>query len=622
MIPSRGASWAAFCRAARAAAWSPRASASSPSRCSRRGVGQCPRDRREERVDLGPALLRLGLPAEAGEADRLHGVAFGPQLRLLDLLAQDALGLGERLPVAAEVRLEPRAEEPRPHPLLGVAPGLRSLGREAARLADVPAVEAGHGQARAALPLLAGVVRGREALRRRLGLGPLVPEGVGREAAHLDLHRVVGVQSRRLVERGERGLGPALGQLEVGEVLEAGRAVGVLGRVLGERLARLVRAPGGHVGLGQAQVAGREGHPSPAQVLEVHERLGVALHLEEQLRQVVARRGLLGSLVHRPLVGLDRLLDRGRVERVVAPLDVEALAGREIAGLLHRLRRVRARLVDVAEVALDDRELGEGHREAGVGLDRLLEEGPRLLLLQAFVEAAALGVGLPRLDRGRGDLLELLLLPGGVPPVDHPRRRRRLEPPPHAPRQLVHEGEEAVLGVALDPLGGDHLAVLGVLQGRLDPDLRPGAHEAADEGGRGLRLARHRLHDRGRHRAVVAVAGLVEQLVEAGGAQHAQAGRLREVRDQHVGQAGAQPVELRVGGQVVEVEDGHRAPAVLGGGGRPGRGETARPSPPRPRARRRSRRAAPSGASAPPGPRAVSGRRWCRGRAPRCPRRA
>ena len=125
-----------------------------------------------------------------------------------------------------------------------------------------------------------------------------------------------------------------------------------------------------------------------------------------------------------------------------------------------------------------------------------------------------------------------------------------------------------LLGVALDPLGGEDLAALRVLQGRLDADLRPGAHEAADEGGRGLRLARHRLHDRGRHRAVVAVAGLVEQLVEAGGAQHAQAGRLRQVRDQHVGQAGAQPVELRVAGEVVEVEDGHRAPAVLRGGGR------------------------------------------------------
>ena len=184
------------------------------------------------------------------------------------------------------------------------------------------------------------------------------------------------------------------------------------------------------------------------------------------------------------------------------------------------------------------------------------------------MEAAALGVGLARLDRGRGDLLELLLLPGGVPPLARLRHRGRLEPLPHAPRELVHEREEAALGVALDPLGGEDLAALRVLQGRLDADLRPGAHEAADEGGRGLRLARHRLHDRGRHRAVVAVAGLVEQLVEAGRAQHAQAGRLRQVRDQHVGQAGAQPVELRVAGEVVEVEDGHRTPAVLRGGGR------------------------------------------------------
>ncbi len=63
------------------------------------------------------------------------------------------------------------------------------------------------------------------------------------------------------------------------------------------------------------------------------------------------------------------------------------------------------------------------------------------------------------------------------------------------------------------------------------------------------------------------MAGLVEQLVEAGRAQHAQAGRLREVRDQHVGQAGPEPVELRVAGEVVEVEDGDGAPPVLRGGG-------------------------------------------------------
>ena len=57
--------------------------------------------------------------------------------------------------------------------------------------------------------------------------------------------------------------------------------------------------------------------------------------------------------------------------------------------------------------------------------------------------------------------------------------------------------------------------LLRVLQARLDPDLRPGAHEAADERGRGLRLARHRLATVGADmRAVVAVARLVEDLVE------------------------------------------------------------------------------------------------------------
>jgi hypothetical protein len=46
----------------------------------------------------------------------------------------------------------------------------------------------------------------------------------------------------------------------------------------------------------------------------------------------------------------------------------------------------------------------------GSGLDRLLEVGLGVALLQALVEPAALGVGLVGLDRGGGDLLELLLL--------------------------------------------------------------------------------------------------------------------------------------------------------------------------------------------------------------------
>ena len=348
----------------------------------------------------------------------------------------------------------------------------------------------------------------------------------------------------------------------------AGRAVRVLRRVGGERLPGLLRVPGRDVGLGQAPVAAGEGHAVPAQLLEVHERLGVALELDEHLREVVPGRGVAGRVVDRLLVRRDRLLDRRGVERVLAPLDVEALAGREVAGLLHRLRRVRAGLVDVALVGVDDRQLRESHREAGVGRDRLLEVALRLLLLEPVVQAAALGVGPERRDRGRRHLLELPLLPVGAIPVGHPRRRRRLEPLLEPAGQLVHQGEEAALGVALDPLGGEHLAALRVLDARRDADLRPRPHEAADEGGGGPCLAGDRLHHRGAHRAVVAVAAVLEELVEAGRAHDAQVGRLRQVGDQHVGEPGAQPVELRVAGEVVEVEDGHRAPAVLGRGRR------------------------------------------------------
>ena len=169
-------------------------------------------------------------------------------------------------------------------------------------------------------------------------------------------------------------------ELEERDVLVAGGAVRVLGDVGLEDLARRLRPPGRDVGLGEAHVGAGEGHPPPAQLLEVDEGLRVAPQVEERLGEVVPRRGVVGGLVHRLLVGRHRLLDRGGVERVVASLDVEALAGREVAGLRHRLRRVGPGLVHVAEVPVHDRQLGEGHGEAGVRLDRLLEVGPGLLL--------------------------------------------------------------------------------------------------------------------------------------------------------------------------------------------------------------------------------------------------
>ena len=136
---------------------------------------------------------------------------LGEELRLLDLLPEDAVGLGERLPVAAEVRLEPRAEEPRPHPLLGAAARLRPFGGQAARLAHVAVVQLRHRSEAPPSQLSRGVVGLHQPLRRRLGLRPPVAQGVRDEAPGLDLPQAVGVARRRLVEGGERlvDVGPA-----------------------------------------------------------------------------------------------------------------------------------------------------------------------------------------------------------------------------------------------------------------------------------------------------------------------------------------------------------------------------------------------------------------------------
>ncbi len=552
-------------------------------------LGERPGDGREEGLDLGPALRRLLLLPEPREADRLHGVPLGEELRRLHLLAEDALDLDERLAVAAELRLEPRAEEARPDALLDAEPVLRPLRGEPSRRPDVAAVERRHREGGPALPALAGVVGGHEPLRHRLRLAPLLAQGVGHEAAGLDLRRVVGAQRRGLVEGGERGVDAPLRELEEREVLEGGGAVGVLLRVALEGLARALGAPGGDVGLGEAHVAAGERHPAAAQLLEVHEGLGVAPQVDQDLGEVVAGRGVVGVGVHRLLVGGGRLLDRAGVERVVPPLDVEPLAGGQVARLLHRLRRVGPGLLHVPEVAVDDRQLGEGHREAGVLLDRLLEPGLRLSLLQPVVEAAALGVRLHRADRGGGDLLQLLLLPLPLGVADlagrrgrlgrrapRPRPHRRLDAPPHAAGQVVHQREQAALRVALHALGGDHLAGARVLDRGLDADLRAGAHEAADERGRGLGPPRDRVDHLGRDGPVVAVAVLLEQLVEAARAHDAHPGRLREVRHEHVREPRAQPVEAGVPGEVVEVEDGHRRPPVARGRGRFGAEEEGR----------------------------------------------
>ena len=294
-------------------------------------------------------------------------------------------------------------------------------------------------------------------------------------------------------------------------------------------------------------------------------RLLVAPQLDQRLGQVVARRGVVGRRVHGLLVRRDRLFGGARVERVVPALDVEALPRRQRLGARDRLLRVLASGFDVAQVGRDHRELGERHREAGIGFDRLLEMLARLALLEPLVEAVALGVGLVGLDRGGRDVLQLPLLLVG--PVREAHERRRLELLADAVGEVVDQPEQAALGVALDALGRDHLARARVLQARLDPDPRSRAHEAADDGGRGLRLPRHRGDGLPGERAVVAVAALVEDLVEPLGAEHAQLGGLRQVGDQHVGEAGAQPVEAGLARDVVEVENSERAAAVVRGGG-------------------------------------------------------
>ena len=284
------------------------------------------------------------------------------------------------------------------------------------------------------------------------------------------------------------------------------------------------------------------------------EGLAVAPGLEEQLGEVVPGRGQVGHGVDRGLVGGHRLVESRGIEGVVAALDVVALGRREPLRAFEGTRRELPGLRHVPEVGVHHRQLREGHGESGIGRDRLLQDGPGLVLLEPLVVVHPLDEVAVGFDGGRGHVLELLIDALGHGP--------ELETAADPAGQLVHEGEETLLGVTLHPLRREDLAALGVLKLGLDADLGSGPDEAAHEGGGDVRPAGHLAHDLGRDGGVVALPQLVEKLVEPRGAQDPQGRRLREVGDQHVGEPGPQPVELGVAGEVVEVEDGERRAVV------------------------------------------------------------
>ena len=290
------------------------------------------------------------------------------------------------------------------------------------------------------------------------------------------------------------------------------------------------------------------------QLLEVAQGLVVAPRLEEELGEVVAGRGQVGHGVDRGSVGGHRLVEGGGVEGVVAALDVVALGRRQPLGPLEGARRELSGPGHVSQIGVHHRQLGVGHGEAGIRRHRLLQQGPGLVLFETFVVVHALDEVSVRVDRGGGDVLELL-----VGPLGH---GLELQTAADASGQLVHQLEEALFGIALHPLRGQDLTARRVLQLGLDPELGSGADEAAHQGRRHVGPAGDLTHDLGGDGGGVSLPQIVEELVEPGGRQDAQGRRLGEVGDQHVGQPGLQPVELRVVGEVVEVEHGEGRAAV------------------------------------------------------------
>ena len=220
-------------------------------------------------------------------------------------------------------------------------------------------------------------------------------------------------------------------------------------------------------------------------------------------------------------------------QRVVGCLDVEALRRSQTVRVLESALGVVFVLLLVPELPVLDRQVHESGGESGISLHRLFIEKNGLLGLRPIGELGSLDVVAIGLERGCGDVLDVSFVRFRCD------RNACLDPA----GELVHHGEKTRLAHALDALRGEDPAARRLLNPEVDSDVVARLHEASEEDRSHAGALGYPLHHLEGSDSLIEPVHLFQDLVEPIGAQDLEPRGLREVGHQHVGQAGAQPVE-------------------------------------------------------------------------------
>ena len=270
-------------------------------------------------------------------------------------------------------------------------------------------------------------------------------------------------------------------------------------------------------------------------------------------REVVVRGRVIGIQLDRFRERLDRLLNRIGPIRVVQAFDVVPIAKRQAIAMLEGDLIVLVGAAPVANVVFDLGELRQRERETRIRFHRFLQQRRGLVVAMLLLQLDRLRVVPVRLDRIGRDALHVFVAAG----VGRLRRELRDDPL----RQLVDDGEEVGVADGVGALDRQDASAVGLLQFRVDANRVARFHEAAEQHRVHAGAPGDFLHGIERDRALVLLPERRQHLQQPIGAEHVEIRRLREIGDEQIGQPAAQPLELRVAGVVLEVEDGERHPA-------------------------------------------------------------
>ena len=187
--------------------------------------------------------------------------------------------------------------------------------------------------------------------------------------------------------------------------------------------------------------------------------------------------------------------------------------------------------------------------------------------MRALVLADALGVVAIRFDRRCRHVFQIAIEIGAGSRGDGDRRGDkafgRIGPLGHrelrsdSPCEIVDGREEIRFARGLDPFCTHDPARRGFLQFDIDANRFARLHVAAEQNAADSGAPCQFPYSVEGDHSIVLPLHVREDLHEAIGPQHFNVGRLRQVGHQHVGEARSQPIELRIPGVVLEIQNGY-----------------------------------------------------------------